>query len=345
VTTKSTLVAAAVFGTWAVLAGPSRPAVTAAAEGAGARPAQSDLDDFMRDVLARRDENWKKLQQYVLDEREKVEIVGPQLVRMMGVRREYRWFIKDGYFIRSPISTDGTAVPEAERRRYEDDYLRQVKESEKRGAATGPGAAGAGDSSSRTQADGASSPSSPASIDGLLSQSRQPQFISTAYFLRFKFEEGKYALVGREQFSGHTVLRIEYYPERLFSKEQDAAAKGQDSSKKPADRRQDLEVERLLNKNSLITLWVEPASKQIVKFVFDNVQTDFLPVSWLFRLEDFKASMTMSQPFKDVWLPRDVDLLFSAMLALGALDVRYHLDYLDYKEATTSGRIIRGGGR
>ena len=37
--------------------------------------------------------------------------------------------------------------------------------------------------------------------------------------------------------------------------------------------------------------------------------------------------MTMSQPFKDVWLPRDVDLYFSAMLAIGTFDVRYHLDY------------------
>ena len=30
--------------------------------------AQSDLDAFMERVLARRDDNWKKLQQYVLEE-------------------------------------------------------------------------------------------------------------------------------------------------------------------------------------------------------------------------------------------------------------------------------------
>ena len=53
--------------------------------------------------------------------------------------------------------------------------------------------------------------------------------------------------------------------------------------------------------------------------------------------------MTMSQPFKDVWLPKEVDVLLSAMLALGVFDIRYHLDYLEYKEASTSGRIIRGG--
>jgi hypothetical protein len=99
-----------------------------------------------------------------------------------------------------------------------------------------------------------------------------------------------------------------------------------------------------MNKNSLVTLWVDPGSKQIVKYVFDNIQTDFLPVAWLFRLDDFKASMTMSQPFKDVWLPRDVDLFFKVMFALGTIDLRYHLDYYDYTEASTSGRIRRSGG-
>jgi hypothetical protein len=54
--------------------------------------------------------------------------------------------------------------------------------------------------------------------------------------------------------------------------------------------------------------------------------------------------MTMSQPFKDVWLPRDVEMFFGALLAVGAFDVRYHLDYYDYREATTSAKIKRGGG-
>ena len=55
----------------------------------------------------------------------------------------------------------------------------------------------------------------------MLRQSRQPGFIESAYFLRFKFEQGKYALVGRETFDGKDVLRIEYYPARLFSHEND----------------------------------------------------------------------------------------------------------------------------
>ena len=38
---------------------------------------QSDLDTFMKRVVAKRDDNWKKFQQYVLDEREQVEFRGP----------------------------------------------------------------------------------------------------------------------------------------------------------------------------------------------------------------------------------------------------------------------------
>ena len=49
--------------------------------------------------------------------------------------------------------------------------------------------------------------------------------------------------------------------------------------------------------------------------------------------------MTMSQPFTDVWLPRDLEMQFGATLAAGSLTARYRIDYDDYREATTSGRI------
>jgi hypothetical protein len=335
--------AAVLVGASAAMAVPAPAVVSAAAaRTSGVALAQSDLDEFMRQVLAHRDENWKKLQQYVLDEKEKMEVVGPQLVRIMGMRREYRWFIKEGYFVRSPVAYDGVPVADVERRKFEDDYLRQAKEREKR-AASRADSSGATTGPEVPQSDSSVQASSPTDVEGLLAQTRQPQFISSAYFLRFKFEQGKYALVGREQFDGRAVLRIEYYPERLFTDSHDKARSADPKKSPPPNQRQDLEVERLMNKNSLVTLWVEPGAKQIVKFAFDNVQTDFLPISWFFRLNDLKASMTMSQPFKDVWLPRDVDVLLSAMLALGVIDLRYHLDYLNYAEATTSGRIIRGG--
>ena len=188
----------------------------------------------------------------------------------------------------------------------------------------------------------------PTTMEGLLTQTRQPEFVDSAYFLKFKFEQGKYALVGKEPFEGPDVLRIEYYPTRLFTHEQDQQQK-RDASRRRRDRGEDREaqMERMMNKVSLVTIWVEPTTHQIVKYTFDNVNFDFLPAAWLLRLNDLKATMTMSQPFKgrragrrqDIWLPRDVELFFAAMLAIGSFDVRYRLDYHDYREATTSGRI------
>ena len=49
-----------------------------AALSVGAVPAENDLDAFMKQVVARRDDNWKKLQQYIFDEREQFEMRGPQ---------------------------------------------------------------------------------------------------------------------------------------------------------------------------------------------------------------------------------------------------------------------------
>ena len=298
--------------------------------------AQSDLDAFMQKVLASRDENWKKLQQYILDEKERVDVRGPSHVPIWGDRREYTWFIREGYFVRSPTKANGVDIPEADRKKAEDNYLRRVKARDERAKKEGkdPTMPEAPDPSAQ----------SPDSLDALLRQTRQPGFIDSAYFLRFKFEQGKYALVGRETFDGRDVLRIEYYPARLFTHEQDDEAKRRREQRR--NRGEDVEaaVERMMNKVSLVTLWVEPKSHQIVKYTFDNVNLDFLPAAWLLRLTDLKATMTMTQPFPDVWLPKDVDLYFGALLAIGQITANYHLDYVDYRQAATSGRIIRIGG-
>lgn len=296
------------------------------------RPSQSDLDAFMEKVLATRDENWKKLQQYVLDERERVELRGPANVGIWGQVREYSWFIREGYFVRSPTKAGGVTVPEDDRRKYEDEFLRRAKVRDERAKKNQ-----AADPDAPPEPPAAGVPSG--SMDALLTQTRQPGFMDSAYFLRFKFESGKYVFAGRETFEGREVLRIEYYPSKLFSHEQEAEQKRRETGKKSRDEDVEATMERLMNKVSLVTLWIEPASHQIVKYTFDNVHMDFLPAAWLFRMEDLKASMTMSQPFKEVWLPRDVDFFFSGFMALGSVTARFHLEYYDYREAKTSGRI------
>ena len=284
--------------------------------------AQSDLDAFMREVLLKRDDNWKKLQQYVLDEREVIELRGPSHVPVWGERRDYTWYIRDGFFVRSPVRFNGASIPEADRLRYEREFLDAVKERDKR--RPGP----------RDEAAGAQ-PNAPEDVDGLIRQTRQPAFISSAYFLRFKFEEGKYAFVGREQLDGREVLKIEYYPEKMFG----GTDRRHRQYTSDSDRAHDAEFERLMNKVSLVTVWIEPKTHQIVKYTFDNVSFDFLPAKWLAHVDDVHAMMDMSQPFPDVWLPRDVDFSLALTLAVGQFDVHYGLEYHDYKRADVATKV------
>src|SRR5262245_58429277 len=165
--------------------------------------AQTDLDDFMRRVLAHRDENWKKLEQYILDERESFELRGPTRLPIFGQRREYTWFIRDGLFVRSPVKFNGVPIADDERRKFEADYLERQKKRDLR--ARGLTAEPPADEPDAND------------VGSLLRQTREPQFVSSAYFLRFKFEEGHYALVGRETLDGRDVLRVEYFPREMFT--------------------------------------------------------------------------------------------------------------------------------
>ncbi len=293
----------------------------------------------MERVLARRDENWKRLHQYILDEREQFELRGLLSVPIWGQRREYTWYIREGFFVRSPRTANGVTVPEDERRKYEDEFLRRAKGRDQEATKRGVGQAGERTPERQAEVE------APADMEAFLSQTRRPQFIDSAYFLKFKFEAGKYALVGRETFENREVLRIEYYPTRMFAKEHEPGDPGDpvDNDAREGKRsREDAAgaaVGRLMNKVALITIWVEPATHQIVKYTFDNLHLDFLPAAWLVRLDDLRATMTMSQPFTDVWLPRDLEMQFGATMAAGSVTARYRIDYSDYREAATSGRI------
>ena len=91
----------------------------------------------MAKVLARRDDNWKKLQQYVLEEEERFDLTGPGGFPLWGMRRDYTWFIRQGIFVRSPMSADGVKLSEDDRRKAEDQWLRRQRnreENEKRRA-------------------------------------------------------------------------------------------------------------------------------------------------------------------------------------------------------------------
>jgi hypothetical protein len=208
---------------------------------------------------------------------------------------------------------NGGTVAERDRRKYEDEFLARARERDRRGQ---PQAPQASDAEAKD-------------LDSIINQARQPQFVSSAYFLRFRFEEGKYAFVGRETIDGRELLRIEYYPARLLFNRPQRWTEGDASAK---DRARAAEMERMMNKVSLVTLWIEPKAQQIVKYTFNNVAFDFLPGSWLLHVDDAKATMTMGQPFPDVWLPQSVDVGVALTMALGSFDLRYSLQYHDYRQ-------------
>lgn len=292
----------------------------------------TDLDRLMDEVVRRRDDNWKKLQQYILTEKQKVTVTGPEGLRLYGFSREYSWFVKDGFFVRSPLVMNGVSVSERERRNYEAQYLRRQQRRDERRARR---AAERGEPLP---------PPSPDAVGDLLRQQAEPNFISAAYFLRFKFDPGRYALAGRETIDGREVLRIEYYPTKLFDDDRDdktrperraEQARGHDRRDEDDDER----IEQQMNKASLVTLWVLRDEKQILRYVFDNVDLGFLPGRSLVHVDELTASMQMTEAFKGVWLPQAIAATIGVNTALGRTRARYDIGYADYRQAGVTVRV------
>jgi len=290
--------------------------------------AQSDLDAFMGRVLASRDDNWKKMQQYILDEEERLHLTGPDGSRLYGFDRDYTWFIRDGVFVRSPLKVNGVGIDEAARARAERAWIDRERSREKR--ARERNAAGDTSPGERSVTLG------PNGVEvrnenNDVAQTLEPRFVSAAYFLRFKFDPGHYALAGREQLDGREVLRIEYYPSKLFSE-------GRTRPDKSVRERDD-RVQEKMNKVSLVTLWIDPKEHQILQYTFQNIDMDFLPGRSLVRIDELKASMKMTEPFPGVWLPGSINMHFGLMMAIGPLDARYDTRYHDYRVAEVTSKI------
>jgi hypothetical protein len=282
----------------------------------------SDLDAFMSRVIARRDDNWKRMQQYVLDERETFQLLWPGGAPFYGFRREYLWFPRDGdgVFVRSPIKVDGVTLGEAERRKAEAEYLKREEARDKRRADRERDDGTRAENSSATEVTG----------DGVR-QALEPGFVSAAYFLKFKFDPGQYALAGRETLEGRQVLRIEYYPTKLFSE-------GRSRPNRKV-RERDVDIEPKMNKVALVTLWIEPTAHQILKYEFRNLPWDFLPGRAIVRVDEITASMEMGQPFPEIWLPRAIRIALDFSTAAGELKGRFETEYHDYRLASVSTRI------
>jgi hypothetical protein len=260
------------------------------------------------------------------------------------MRREYTWYVRDGVHIRSPLKVDGIPVPEADRKAYEDHWMKselsrreyRTKRDEKR-AAEGLGPA-------------LSAPSI-----------NEPRFVSESYFMDFKFEPGNYYLAGKETLDGQQVLKIDYLPAKLFNEDEPETVKEEKDTKEAKDTKGpkepkepkeqkpkkqsekqhqiEIQIDDKMNKTSQVTLWVDPNSSQIVKYTFDNVRMDFLPAGWLVKVDDLKAQMQMGQPFPGVWLPKDIWIHAGATVALGSVDAQYRREFSNYRKADVTSKI------
>jgi hypothetical protein len=306
--------------------------VGVASETPPVRAAQSDLDAFMARVLARRDENWKKLQQYILEEQERFGLTGPDGSRIYGFDRKYSWFIRDGVFIRSPLEFDGVRIGEKERATAETSWIARERRREAREKERAKERAkdAAGDAAAPAAEPEPASPP-PAGVEEVMQGTLEPRFVSAAYFLRFKFDPGHYALAGRERLNDRDVLKIEYYPSKLFTEGRTRPNRNL--------REKDDEIDEKMNKVSLVTLWIDPKEHQILQYTFDNIDLEFLPGRSIVRVDDLRASMKMAQPFRGVWLPASIDMNFGFTLAIGRVAARYDVRYLDYRLAEVTTRI------
>ena len=322
------------------------------APASGSRPATNELDVFMQKVLARREVNRKTLEQYILDETESFEILGPGRWPLYRTKRDYTWYVRDGMHVRSPVRFNGVKIAEDARERYEARWIRRERERQERKAKNDK------DGKDDKESSDVSITTEGVQVNvGGTPMPTEPRFVSEAYFMDFKFEAGNYYLAGRERLEGHEVLKIEYYPTKMFGDDERRESRSEeqeDGNQKPApkpdpkDEKRDRqrkqvenEIERRMNKTALITLWVDPAEHQIVKYTFDNVWLDFLPAGWLVKIDDIRASMTMGQPFPGVWLPRELNIHSGITLANGSYEGGYERKFEEYRlaEVATKMRI------
>jgi hypothetical protein len=273
------------------------------------------------------------------------------------MKREFTWYVREGFLIRSPVKYDGVALSEADRRTYEQKWLEQEKRREER-AAKRKAEKGSGDAAKAGEgrpSEETAPPGTDPSLQAFVDQRGEPRFISEAYFLRFKFEPGNYYMAGRDTLDGRPVVKIEYYPTRLFEDDErkDDEEKGEARTDQPKDKEKDkasekdkarekerdAEYGRKFNKVALVTLWVDPAEYQIVRYTFDNMDFGFLPGRWLVRVDDIRASMTMARVLDGVWLPADIDMHGGLSLASGAYRFEYGRRFANYRKAETGARI------
>src|SRR5689334_20718125 len=129
----------------------------------------------MEKVLARRELNRKMLNQYVLDETETFDVLGTGQWPLYRSKRDYTWYERDGMHVRSPVRINGVTVSEAERQKYETDWIHREKGRQERKAKN---QREKGEIVIGTEG---------VQVTGGGPVTTEPRFVSEAYFMDFKF--------------------------------------------------------------------------------------------------------------------------------------------------------------
>lgn len=146
--------------------------------------AGNEIDRLVQAAFdSRQAAEWRRLGDFVLRETLAVAIDAPHRSPLAGFRRtrEYEWFVRDGWAIRSPVRVDGVVVGEERRRGYERDWRRAERRRRASPDAGDPGP--------------------------------EPGFVTDFhYFLDWDLEPGDCYFVGREAAMGRDAVRLECYP-------------------------------------------------------------------------------------------------------------------------------------
>ena len=307
--------------------------------------AQNDLDAFMQQVVARRDDNWKKLQQYVLDEREVLDLRGPGNTRMWGEDREYTWFIRDGFFIRSPLKFNGVTIGEDDRRKAEDEYLPPRAATRRaRGGRARPTPTRRRRRRRAPDNDAARTPrptstacirqSAPAAV-------RLVGLLPPVQVRRRDLRARRPRAVRGPRRAARRVLPHEAVPGAGKARRD-----GQAGTRTPRRRarteqeeRQEAELRRVMNKVALVTLWIEPASHQIVKYTFDNINFDFLPGQWLVHVDTRQSVDDDGPAVPGRVAAAGLEVNVGAHAGERRVPFRETVTYHDYREATVTSKV------
>ena len=285
----------------------------------------------MARVLANRDQTWRSLQEYLLAERETFKLVGPDGAPMFGLQKEFMWVAREGRAVRSPVRVNGVAIGEETRRREEAEW--QADEDRRAERA-----------SEKAQSETATT----AEIEQAMRRG-EPRFISEVQFLRFRFEPGNYYFVGKETLAGREVLRIEYYPRRLFAddfeegraereraKEEEAAGGRKGKTRGPrrgrSPRARDQQGVARHPVGGRDGLADRPLHVRQRRFQLP-------PGRSLVRVDTATATMTMGQPFPGVWLPESLTVEGALTLATGTYRAEYARRFSDYRQGDVQMRF------